>query len=355
MIKGNLNTNPHDPNTIMNQGVGSPTKGRSSTFDRLALIDNLKEQHYLETMERFVYEGLPDELEQDLIERVLYYRGSGCFFYYNDSYWFLPYTLNGSIDPYGRYISIVPVMFTGQFSDKGNPETELFMPTHLSDQVFDVVYSLKQINQTDEFKAVLIYDRSNGIPQNIIPHSQKVLVLIERLVNTLIMIETNNINGLQTYAMFVKDEATKAAVELEFQNFDDRILQGKRVQIIVGDVAVKPFEELTQAKSISDSQRYWQSYQAWDNLRKELIGLENGGQHLKMEHATEAETQMSSGGASGIMSNALRTRQKALDLINEQFGLSITINEVQQENEELLAEGSSQTEQIIEGGIDDAV
>lgn len=169
------------------------------------------------------------------------------------------------------------------------------------------------------------------------------------------MIETNNINGLQTYSMFVRDAATKEAVEQEWENYDDRILSGKRVQIIVGDPTLKPFEELTQARSISDSQRYWQSYQAWNNMRKELIGIENGGQHLKMEHSTEAETEMSSSGATGIMSNALRKRQEALDLINEQFGLNITINQVETEEEELLAEASSQTEQIIEGGNNDAV
>lgn len=354
MKKGNLSTDPFDPNNIMNHASGQFFSPRSK-HDRQELIRNLVEQHYIETVERFSYEGLPEEIDQDIIERILYYRGMGSFFKYNDTYWFLPYTLYKDIDAYGRFKAVTPQLFTGVFSENGDPELDQFLPASIGDHPFYVIYNSKQIDPEDDFKTVLMYDRTHGIAQNIIPHSHKVKVLIERLVNTLIMIETNNINGLQTYSMFVRDAATKEAVEQEWENYDDRILSGKRVQIIVGDPTLKPFEELTQARSISDSQRYWQSYQAWNNMRKELIGIENGGQHLKMEHSTEAETEMSSSGATGIMSNALRKRQEALDLINEQFGLNITINQVETEEEELLAEASSQTEQIIEGGNNDAV
>ena len=104
--------------------------------------------------------------------------------------------------------------------------------------------------------AIILTDRSLGISQDIKPNANKVRVLIERLVNTLVMIEINNINGLQTYALWVKDAAQKEAVEQEFNTYDERILSGKRVIVMVGDGTSDPFKELTTAKNISDSQRY---------------------------------------------------------------------------------------------------
>ena len=49
---------------------------------------------------------------------------------------------------------------------------------------------------------------------------------------------------------------------------------------------------------------------------KWLIGLKNGGQHLKQEHATEKETEMSSDGAQLILKNSFRMRDDFCKLFN---------------------------------------
>ena len=194
--------------------------------------------------------------------------------------------------------------------------------------------------------AIILTDRSLGVSQDIKPHAMKVKVLIERLVNTLVMIEINNINGLQTYALWVKDEAQKEAVEKEFNTYDERILSGKRVIVMVGDGTTDPFKELTTAKNISDSQRYWQSFQAWDNLRKSIIGISNGGQSLKMEHATEAETMMNSDAADALYENARRMREEFAEIVNHYYGLNISIACEEQESMPIQPGEGSQSEQI---------
>ena len=61
-------------------------------------------KHRIETIERIDYEGLPLELNKDLIERILYYRFKGALFFYEplEKFYFLPFTLKGDIDSYGR-------------------------------------------------------------------------------------------------------------------------------------------------------------------------------------------------------------------------------------------------------------
>lgn len=351
----NLSTNPFDPASLMFIGVG----GSTMRNDRNELFRMLTNKHMVETLERFTWDGLPEELPQDLIERIIYFRGKGAFFKYADKFWFLPFALKGTIDSYGRYESISPVLFTGQFNTTTKKwKDSAFLPDAVTDTGFSVMYNILRegVEVAEDFApAIILTDQSYGISQEIIPHSQRVLVLMERLVNTLIMVEMNNINGIQTYALFVKDEAQKEAVENEFNEYDKKILQGKRVTVIVGDTTVKPFEELTTAKGISDSQRYWQSYQAWDNLRKEIIGISNGGQHLKMEHATTAETEMSSSSASSVMLNALRMREDFCELINFYYGLNVSVNSQEIEEQAIMEEQGVQSDEIDEesGGSED--
>lgn len=115
---------------------------------------------------------------------------------------------------------------------------------------------------------------------------------------------------------------------------------------MVGDGTTDPFKELTTAKNISDSQRYWQSFQAWDNLRKSIIGISNGGQSLKMEHATEAETMMNSDAADALYENARRMREEFAEIVNHYYGLNISIACEEQESMPIQPGEGSQSEQI---------
>lgn len=336
----NLSTNPFDPNSLI--FIGNSTTNRKN--DRRQLFHLLMEKHMIETLERFKWEGLPEELDQDIIERILYFRGKGAFFKYNETHFFLPFTLNNGLDPYGRYKEITPVNWIGSFDDKGKPNDTFFLPYGITGHSYVVAYS-KELDI--ENPAFILNDRSLAISQDLVPQSEKIKVLIERLVNTLIMIETNNINGVQTYALYVPDQAQKDAVEKEFEDYDDRILSGKRVTVVVNPMAgTIPLQEMNTAKNITDSQRYWQSFSSWDNLRKSIIGIANGGQHLKMEHATDAETELSSESASLVMSNALRQRQTIADRLNSYWGTNIRVFENCDKEEEVVEETSSQTDQI---------
>ena len=73
-----------------------------------------------DAINRYVWRNLPKGLNSQLLERILYYKGQGAFFYMpsNETFYFLPYALNGSIDVYGRFTSITPLPFNGSTANE---------------------------------------------------------------------------------------------------------------------------------------------------------------------------------------------------------------------------------------------
>ena len=74
--------------------------------------------------------------------------------------------------------------------------------------------------------------------------------------------------------------------------------------------------------------------------------MSNGGQALKMEHATEAETMMNSESADAVFSNARRMREEFAELVNHHYGLNISIECEEMEQEPIQPGEGAQSEQV---------
>lgn len=343
------NTDPSNPYF----GSGMTATAGLNRNDKNMLNINLSEKHRTEFIERFKWKNLPPELNQDLIERILYFRFKGALFKFNEKFYFLPFALHGTIDSYGRYETINPVLFTGQFKTTEQKwEESSFLPAAVMGEGFPVAYG-KMEKLTDKFSpAIILTDKSLGISQDVLPEFIKAQSVLERMTNTLAMIEMNNINGVQTFTIVVDDEEQKKAAELEFASYDEKILSGKRMVVIVSnDKTNKPFQELNSSRNIQDSSRYWQSFTSWDNLRKELIGVPNGGQFLKMEHTTESESEMSTSNGSGTRQNALRMRKEFCELVNYYYNLNIDVEDSCTQEESITEPKGQQTLQL-EGDVE---
>ena len=89
-----------DPNLIIQAGIdprtGLPIKmGTPGSYgvDKQNIRKQLRIVDEQNALYRYTWYGLPPGLNQELIERVLYYRGQGAFFQIKDRAYFLPYTL----------------------------------------------------------------------------------------------------------------------------------------------------------------------------------------------------------------------------------------------------------------------
>jgi hypothetical protein len=317
--------------------------------DKNKLRKMLSHKHMIETIERFEWKNLPPELNADLVERVLYFRYKGALFNYNDKYYFLPFALSGTIDPYGRYEEISPVLFTGQFDTKGTKKKEtLFLPSTVSDVRFVVKYALNQ--EPSSHNAVILTDSSLEVSQDWEPMNTVITPLIDQQLDILVLLNIDLVTSAKVFYIVAKDENQKEAIEAEFEGLDRQILEGKRVVVLTSSMELKEL----QGNATKDSARYMQSFQSIDNLRKEIIGLDNGGQFQKMEHMTEMETSVNTASGSSVLENALRMRKEFCELANKFFGLNIDVDIKGQGESEIVAPEGAHTKQQ-EGRDDDVL
>jgi len=123
---------------------------------------------------------------------------------------------------------------------------------------------------------------------------------------------------------------------------DAKILNGKRVVVVTSDLELQELAG-SQAK---DQARYFQTYQSFDNLRKDVIGLTNGGTFMKQEHQTDMETEVNTSSGSAVMENALRQRKEFCDLVNHFYGLNVSVEIKGGSSGDVVAEQGEQTKQI---------
>jgi len=313
--------------------------GKTDSKDRKLLTRMLSHKHMIETIERFEWKNLPPELPSDLIERILYYRFKGALFNYNDRFHFLPFTLKGSIDSYGRYIGITPVLFTGQWKSAGDGKKEKDI-AFISGATYKAIYDLASAEpqedmedvELDDFdddtvlkldeNAVILTDSTLEVSQDYTPMEYLIRPIVEQLTDILVLVNLDLISSAKMFYVVAKDPEQKDAIEKEFRDLDNRILNGKRVVVLTSQTELKEL----MGSSVKDTARYFQSYQSIENLRKDVIGVDNGGTFMKQEHTTEMETEANSSGGSFVLNNALRMRKEFCDIANKVFGLNIQVD-----------------------------
>jgi len=322
-----LSTIPYLPSFANGMGNTNPV-AKTDSKDRQLLMRMMAHKHMIETIERFEWKNLPPELPSDLIERILYFRYKGAFFKHNERHYFLPFALKGEIDSYGRYIGITPVLFTGQWKVSDGEITKDI--SFISGKTFKVCYDLEGAeNELDEVdllefddKAVILTDSSLEISQDYTPMNYLIRPIVEQLVDILVLVNIDLISSAKMFYVVAKDPEQKEAIEKEFRDLDNRILNGKRVVVLTSPTDLKEL----MGTSVKDTARYFQSYQSIENLRKDIIGIDNGGTFMKQEHTTEMETQANTSGGSFVLNNALRMRKEFCEIVNKAFGLNIDVD-----------------------------
>ena len=348
---------------------------KTSSQDRQLIMRVLSHKHMIETVERFEWTGLPPEIPSDLIERVLYFRFKGAMFKFNERYVFLPFTLKGTIDSYGRYNGITPVLFTGQWKIAGDGSGFAEDVAFVSGMDYIPVYDMPEDQEQDqdiegentsdesqvikddsnsnndsvisgmenpETKAVILTDSTLEVSQDFTPMQYLIRPFIEQLTDILVLVNIDLITSAKVFYVVAKDADQKDAIENEFANLDQRILNGKRIVVVTSPTELK---ELNGGNA-KDTARYFQSYQSIDNLRKDIIGGDNGGTFMKQEHTTDKETETNSNqsnGGSAVLNNALRMRKDFCAIVNKVFGLNIEVEPMGGSQENIVEEKGSQT------------
>ena len=299
-----------DPKTGLPLKAGSPNKQEPSlNTDLLKLFRVMDEQ---DAISRFDW-VLPEEINGDLLERIEYYRGQGMFFYLEETgkFYFLPFTLAGEIDVYGRYKTVTPLPFNGVNKDEKD------MPW-LQGVDFDVLYEIPDdVNEKEYWKkhCVIISDYSKQISQVTIPRRTMNDPLLRIESQIIPFLRTALMNQTGTTGMRVNSDDEAFEVNLANQKILNAALKGDRYIPIRGTIA---FQELALGK-MGVSADFMQALESLENFRLASYGIDNGGLFQKKAHMLQDEQAQAGGAPALIMKNCLYQRTRACEIINAIF------------------------------------
>lgn len=267
---------------------------------------------------RYQWFNLPDTIDGELIERMLYYRGQGMFFYMktNNTFYFLPYALDGSIDVVGRYTGVTPLPFNGTANDgdKSKPWIQGLNRT----PVYAPIY--RELEEKDILEScVLLHDYCPQIAQTIIPRQVLNDPIVTVEAEMIPLMRTSCILGTGVKGMRVNDADQAESVDIASKSVEDSAMTGRGWIPIVGNIE---FQELTDASNLKGAD-YMQAMQSIDNFRLSLFGLDNGGLFEKKAHELESEQALNGGSVSHVFQDGLTRRQKFCNIVNSIWNLGI--------------------------------
>lgn len=266
---------------------------------------------------RYTWYNLPNGLNQELIERILYYRGQGMFFYMetDGKFYFLPYALDGTIDVYGRFVDVTPLPFNGTATADGKEKPWI---TGLRRHV---VYDLKLDALTVEDltdSCVLLSDYVPQQSQTIIPRQILNDPLLDVMADCIPFMRTALLNGTGIEGMRVTSEDDYSNVEAASRSIDRAALVGRKFIPITGAIE---FQEMTGGQ-VSKSEEFLLAMQGLDNYRLSTYGMKNGGLFQKKAHMLQSEQDQAGISNSPLEDGKLR-RQHFCNVLNSIWGLGM--------------------------------
>lgn len=308
-----------DPNT------GLPLKMSSGTPANLKndIKRALRIQDEQQAVNRYVWYNLPDSIDGQLLERMLYYKGQLAFFYIEalDKFFILPYALSGTIDCYGRFMGITPVAFGNAKTEDGKKDEPW-----INGLTFKPVYELPAIEDEDVDKefltssCVLLHDYTKQLSEIIIPRVTINEPILDYESELLPLARTAAIASSGVKGLRVSDEDQSANVKAMSRAVSHAALTGDYYVPVVGSTE---FQELTEGSGNLKSQEYLLLLQAVDNFRMSLYGMNSGGMMEKKAHELQSEADQNIANSELAYQDGLTIRQKFCDMVNAIWGLGI--------------------------------
>ena len=332
-------------------------------YDELFAI--MREQNYVETIERYMWTNVPFGLTPDLIERVLFFRGKGVL-YFNDAvgkFQFLPFALNDTIDEYGRYTRCNTLPFIGVDEVKKDPNSKRRMVSAVVEDlelVYDLPYNEEMLRTIRERKPVgiILNDNTLAISQQPIIRANYVKPVLHMMATLMNIINCAMFGAADHNALAVENEGELESINRGIDAINKNILNGKRFTAIISPLRIEPLK----TSNTADLEGLFNTFNSLSNFLKSITGVANPGVFDKKAHLLQEEQQLNGSNADDIYYNGLRQRQEFCMLVQAYYGYPVwceskrAMSEVQAEN---MATGETSdpdnTQYNDEGGKKDAV
>lgn len=317
-----------DPSLYLKAGIdprtGLPTRG--AIFDLKAGMKKiLRVIDQQDAVNRYKWYNLPCDLTSEEVETLLYYNGTICFFYFAklDQFFFMPYTLAGTIDFYGRYNKISPVPIAATSGNKKDEKRYAEQSVLLQALKLTVVKSPKDLEDLtiEDFNnsAVLLWDYSRQRSQFVIPRQQLNEAILEVESDIIPFLRTSMIQASGVRGMKVDDADASEEAERVSKQLYHSALTGEIYSPFTAKIDVQDLAEGSPVKS----EEFLLTLQALENFRLGTYGIKNGGLFQKKAHELQSESDLNAGDVATIFNDGLAMRQHFCNIVNSIWGTSI--------------------------------
>lgn len=305
-----------------------------------SLYNIMREQNMIETFERYMWTDIPFGLTQDIIERVLFFRGKGIF-YFNDKiekFQFLPFALNGVIDEYGRYTRCNTLPFTG--TDEEPKDKKVKKPRILVYEdleiVYDLPYNSEMFEKARKMKTVgiILNDNSLAVSQQPIIRSNYVKPVLHMMATLMQIINTAMYGSADHNLLQIENESELASIQNQINAINADILRGNRFTPIVGNLPITPLK----TSNTANLEGLFGTFNSLTNFLKSITGVANAGVFDKKAHLLQEEQKLNGSNSDDIYYNGLRLRQEFCLMVQAYYNYPIwceskrAMSEVQSEN-----------------------
>ena len=319
-----------DPSIYKQAGIDLKTGLPTRMVDEVCLKRDMKKIMRIideqDAINRYKWYNIPCNISSEELERLLYFKGQLCFFYFKelDEFYFMPFALDGDIDFYGRYNRIHPVpMSSGTETDEKTKklvDSQRSLLSMLKLNVVKAVKPLEELKLDDLFNStVILWDYSRQIGQNIIPRCEVNDGLLDVIAEIPCFLRTSMIAGTGVKGVRVADESAKDEVKIASSQVLASALRGILGVPITSSIEMQELFEGPTGKA----QEYLLAMQALENFRLSTYGLDNGGLFEKKAHKLESEQEMNDSTVGLVYADGLAIRQNFCNIVNSIWGLSI--------------------------------
>ena len=324
------------------KALGIPVRGKNKymysidpMFEKLGV--SIKYIDYQQFLTRFKWNNLPEGMDSELIERILYFSGSAMFFYIKElnRFYFLPYGMSGEntevgIDFYGRFNRLKPYSFNGSTDGGGEKKadgkritrSDLYLSTQIRDNIKDIpmVESEEEARKIYENGAVICWDMTPQLAYAVDSRNRISQSYVKYIVQILIQTKSALINS-SGFNLFATDtEASTDIMQLQIDAINADREKGKLSAVVSN--ALGKIENL-QSNAPSAMGDFWNSLVSADNLRLKSMGIRNDGLVQKSQYQNIQEQSIDINDAMQVYWNAFMERVKFSAIVNSIWGLGI--------------------------------
>lgn len=305
----------------MKKAIAQETYQATKTDLFFQVRRDLRIQDEINFINRYKWYNLPDSLNSQMLERMMYYKGQLMLFYMqsSDQFFILPFTQKGSPDMYGRFQELQPLQYNGSNEAKDKKDKKITLAFgDISRQVeHEIPFNTNEQKMTNA--CVVLKDYTPQIGESIEARYVLQDPIIEYEAEIICMHRTSLMNSTGVTAVRVGDESEASNVMALNDIVQNASLTGKKYVSTVGQLE---FQDFTRTSAIS-AQDYMTALYSIDNLRLSFLGIENGGLAEKQGTILKAEAQSGAINTNTVLMDGLNNRQRFCNIANAIWGLGI--------------------------------